>query len=58
MDLDDEELEATRRLYNNKEYVSKKKIRELIKTLKRVDYDNEYIDFAIKIMKKELLEEK
>lgn len=34
MDLDDEELEATRRIYNNKEYVSKKKIREKIKELK------------------------
>lgn len=33
MDLDDEELEATRRLYNNKDYVSKKKIREKIKEL-------------------------
>lgn len=33
MDLDDEELEATRRIYNNKEYVSKKKIRDKIKEL-------------------------
>ena len=38
MDLDDEELEATRRIYNNKEkeYVSKKKIREKIIELEKL----------------------